>query len=154
MVALFPFRIFRKVYLKKFTIWKRALSSEFKNYTLNSEFVDAVACYEKIKTPFGCWNNFKIDSSFIIFAKLFFPSKNNFFNSTIFELLAGCPNLGHTTLCTYKWVYIFFIKSKFFTLLHVFFREMLYPRPGKETSRIFVRLVDVFIKFAFQPRIN
>ena len=39
---------------------------------------------------------FNNDSPFTVVAKLFFTRKNSYFVNV--EVMAGCPNLGHTTL--------------------------------------------------------
>ena len=60
------------------------------------------ACHEK-KSQFESLTNFNTNSSFNILSKLFFSVQKSRFlpDRKLSELFTGCPNLGHTTLCTF-----------------------------------------------------
>ena len=57
------------------------------------------AGYKTIKSPFQSQNNSQTDRPYTIVVKLYFSCKIfNKLDRWMSEVLAGCPNLGHTTL--------------------------------------------------------
>ena len=77
-----------------------------------TEFVGAVSMLRQNKSPFESWIYFKSNCLFTVFAKLFF-AQSFFLGRQMPDLWTGCPNLGHTTLKTFKIYILYILLGKF-----------------------------------------